>query len=75
MLVFGWSLLLVAALLAGRVLPYTEAASAIEKPWGLGLMALVLLALYVMANRSRPEAEFMLPARRSPPPARPGRAA
>ena len=74
-LVFGWSLLLVIALLAGRVLPYTEAPSTIEKPWGLGLMALVLLGLYVVANRSRPEAEVMLPARRSPPPARPGRAA
>jgi tetratricopeptide (TPR) repeat protein len=74
-LVFGWSLLLVVALLAGRVLPYTESPSTIEKPWGLALMALVLLALYVVANRSRPETDVMLPARRSPPPARPGRAA
>jgi tetratricopeptide (TPR) repeat protein len=74
-LVFGWSLLLVLALLAGRVLPYTEAPSAIEKPWGLGLMALVLVAVYVVANRARPEVDIMLPARRSPPPARPGRAA
>jgi len=74
-LVFGWSLLLVLALLAGRVLPHTEAPSTIEKPWGLGLMALLLLALYVVANRGRPEVDVALPARRSPPPARPGRAA
>jgi len=74
-LVFGWSLLLALALLAGRVLPYTEASSTIEKPWGLGLMALLLVALYVVANRARPEVDVMLPARRSPPPARPGRAA
>jgi len=74
-LVFGWSLLLVLALLAGRVLPYSEAPSSIEKPWGLGLMALVLVALYVVANRARPELDITLPARRSPPPARPGRAA
>jgi hypothetical protein len=57
------------------VLPYTEAPSTIEKPWGLGLMAVLLLALYVLANRGRPEVDVTLPARRSPPPARPGRAA
>jgi tetratricopeptide (TPR) repeat protein len=74
-LVFGWSLLLVLALLAGRVLPYTEAPSTIEKPWGLGLMALVLVAIYIVANRARPEVEVMLPARRGPSPVRPGRAA
>ena len=73
LLVFAWSLLLVLALLAGRVLPYTEAPSAIEKPWGLALMALVLVALYVVANRARPEVDLVLPARRGPSPA--GRAA
>jgi len=75
LLVFGWSVLLVLAALAGRVLPYTESSSAIEKPWGLGLMALLLVAVYVIANRGRPEMDITLPARRSPPPARPGRAA
>ena len=74
-LIFGWSLLLVLALLAGRVLPYTEAPSAIEKPWGLGLMALVLIAIYIVANRARPESDLTLPARRGPSPVRPGRAA
>jgi len=73
LLVFAWSLLLVLALLAGRVLPYTEAPTTIEKPWGLGLMALVLVALYVIANRARPEVDVVLPARRGPSPA--GRAA
>ena len=74
-LVFAWSLLLVLALMAGRILPYTEAPSTVEKPWGLVLMAVILIALYVVANRARPELDVMLPARRSPPPARPGRAA
>jgi len=74
-LVLGWSLLLLLALLAGRVLPFTEAPSTIEKPWGLGLIAVVLLVIYVVANRARPDFEVALPARRSPPPARRGRAA
>jgi tetratricopeptide (TPR) repeat protein len=74
-LVFGWSLLLVLALLAGRVFPYTEAPSTLEKPWALGLMALVLVAIYIVANRARPEVDVMLPARRGPSPVRPGRAA
>jgi len=74
-LVFAWSLLLVLALMAGRILPYTEAPSTVERPWGLVLMAVILIALYVVANRGRPELDVMLPARRSPPPARPGRAA
>jgi tetratricopeptide (TPR) repeat protein len=74
-LVFAWSMLVMTALLAGRVLPYTETPSAIEKPWGLGLIALILLAIYVVANRARPEIDVALPARRSPPPAHRGRAA
>ena len=74
-LVLGWSLLLLLALLAGRVLPFTETPSTIEKPWGLGLIAVVLLVIYVVANRARPDFEVALPARRSPPPARRGRAA
>jgi hypothetical protein len=57
------------------VFPYTEASSALEKPWALGLIALVLVAIYIVANRARPEVEVMLPARRGPSPARPGRAA
>jgi len=75
LLAFTWSLLLVLALMAGRIFPFTEASSAVEKPWGLGLIALLLLAVYILANRSRPEVDIMLPARRSPPPARRGRAA
>src|SRR5262249_39524182 len=67
LLAFTWSLRLVLALMAGRIFPFTEASSAVEKPWGLGLIALLLLAVYILANRSRPEVDIMLPARRSPP--------
>ena len=42
------------ALLTGRLLPLTEASGALAKPWGLGLAALVLLVVYVVANRSGP---------------------
>jgi hypothetical protein len=64
-----------AALLAGRVLPLTEASGELSKPWGLGVGALVLLVVYFLANRSKPEFEsVMLPIRRAagaaPAPAR-----
>jgi tetratricopeptide (TPR) repeat protein len=69
-LVFVWSAVLVTALLAGRLLPITEASGDLSKPWGLGVAALVLLVVYVLANRSKPEfEETMLPIRRAAAPA------
>ena len=73
LLVFVWAATLVAALLTGRLLPLTEASGDLSKPWGLGVAAVVLLAVYVLANRTTPDFdEVMLPIRRAaaPPAAR-----
>jgi tetratricopeptide (TPR) repeat protein len=70
LLVLVWSAVIVAALLTGRLLPLTEASGELSKPWGLGLGALVLLVVYFLANRSKPEFEdVMLPIRRAAAPA------
>jgi tetratricopeptide (TPR) repeat protein len=70
LLVFVWSAVLAAGLLTGRLLPLTEASGDLSKPWGLGVGALVLLVIYVLANRSKPEFEdVMLPIRRTAAPA------
>ena len=70
LLVFVWSAVLAAGLLTGRLLPLTEASGDLSKPWGLGVGALVLLVVYVLANRSKPEFEgVMLPIRRAAAPA------
>jgi tetratricopeptide (TPR) repeat protein len=70
LLVMVWSAVIAAGLLAGRLLPLTEASGELSKPWGLGLGALVLLVVYVLANRSKPEFEaVMLPIRRAAAPA------
>lgn len=61
-----WSLVLSLALLGGRLLPYTEAAARVTTPWGLVLGALVLLAVYIAANRARPDFEILMPAGRPP---------
>src|SRR5262249_44339091 len=57
-------------LLAGRVLPVTEAPASLAKPWGLGVAALVLVATWAMANRAKPEFEAAVPSRRGAPPRR-----
>jgi hypothetical protein len=70
LLVFVWSAVLAAGLLTGRLLPLTEASGDLSKPWGLGVGALVLLVVYVLANRSKPEFEDVrLPIRRTAAPA------
>ena len=73
MFIMVWSLVLSLALLGGRMLPFTEAASRVTTPWGLILGALVLLAVYIAANRARPDFEILMPAGR--PPRRNARAA
>jgi hypothetical protein len=67
--VFVWSAILATALLAGRVLPVTEASGELSKPWGLAVAGVVLLAVYVAANRARPDFEVHLPVRRAAAPA------
>jgi Tfp pilus assembly protein PilF len=59
-----WSLVLVLCLLAGRSLPLTEASAVVTRPWGLGLAAVVLLAVYIVANRARPDFEVIMSAGR-----------
>jgi tetratricopeptide (TPR) repeat protein len=72
--VLVWSAVIVASLLTGRLLPLTEASGELSKSWGLGVAAVVLLVVYFLANRSKPEFEdVMLPIRRvagAPAPAR-----
>ena len=66
-LVFLWSGILAIALLAYRMLPLTEAAGAMSPPWGMALGGLVLLILYIAANRVRPDFDVRVTARRPPP--------
>ncbi len=61
-----WYLIIVTAALAGRLLPVTEAPSALSKPWGLGLAALLLLAIWLLANRLRPDFEVAVAVMRTP---------
>ncbi|HSB62100.1 MAG TPA: tetratricopeptide repeat protein [Vicinamibacteria bacterium] len=65
-----WYLVIATAALAGRLLPVTEASSAISRPWGLGLAAVLLLVLWVAANRLRPELEVVVQVKRAQPPRR-----
>jgi tetratricopeptide (TPR) repeat protein len=53
-------------LTAGRF-PLTDAASSLVPPWGLGLAVLILLIVYVAANRVRPEVDVAMPAGSRPP--------
>jgi len=58
-------------LAAGRVVPFTEVPRRLSPPWLPVAAGLVLLAVWAVANRFRPEREVELPAR----PARRARAA
>ncbi len=62
-----WSAIIAIALLTYRVLPLTEAAGPLSPPWGFALGGLLLLVLYVAANRVRPDFDVRVTARRPPP--------
>jgi tetratricopeptide (TPR) repeat protein len=62
-----WSAILSLALVSHYVLPVTEAAGALSPPWGFALGGVLLLILYVAANRVRPDFEVRVTARRPPP--------
>jgi tetratricopeptide (TPR) repeat protein len=66
-LVLLWYLVLSLSILAGRLLPFTEASSALAGRSGLAVATLLLLAIFVLANRLRPEFEAMAPVRRGAP--------
>jgi tetratricopeptide (TPR) repeat protein len=56
-LVLVWAAVLGLVITAGRVVPLTEAPSSAAWPLGLGVAGLLLLVVYVVANRSRPDFE------------------
>jgi hypothetical protein len=62
-LLFGWALILSLCLLAGRLLPVTEAAPGPASTAALALAGVLLLGIYVVANRTQPELDFTLPVR------------
>jgi hypothetical protein len=65
-----------AGLLASNVLPLTEVSSRLTPPWALVLAVLLLVIIWVVANRIHPDFEVALPTRRNVRrPARTGRGA
>jgi len=56
-----------ALLVAGRVVPFTEVPRRISPPWPLAGAALALLAVWAVANRFRPGWDVELPARPAGP--------
>ncbi len=66
-LIAVWAAVLSVVLLAVRLLPLTDAPSRLIPPWGLGVAGLLLLAVYITANRVRPEMEIAMPAGNRPP--------
>jgi tetratricopeptide (TPR) repeat protein len=62
-----WYALIAVVLLGGRLVSFTDAPSALIGPWGTILVAFLLVVLFVMANRFRPDFDFSIPAsQRSP---------
>ena len=70
-LTFLWYVTLSALFLTARD-PLSDAPSALARPWGLGAAALVLIAVFVAANRVGPDFDVLVPVRRG---TRKGRAA
>ena len=65
-LVLPWYLTIATGAMAGRLLPVTEASSALSTPWGPGLAAVLLFVLWTVANRLRPDFEVVVAVKRSP---------
>lgn len=62
----AWALVITMSLLAGRVFPVTEAPRALQgQPVGLVAAGLLLGFVYFFANRVKPEADVLVPVRRS----------
>ena len=73
-LLLPWYVIIATGALAGRWLPVTEASSALSKPWGTGLAAVLLFVLWTVANRLRPDFEVVVTVKRSPAARRTGAA-
>jgi len=67
-----WYLTLSALFLTSRD-PFSDAPSALARPWGFGAAFVVLVAIFVVANRVGPDFDVLVPVRRGAP--RKGRAA
>ena len=67
MLVAVWAAVLSLVLVAAGLVPLTDAPSDLMPRSGLALAALLLLVVYVTANRVRPEVEIAMPAGSRPP--------
>ena len=75
LLVTGWYTVL-AGLFASQLVPLTEVSSRLTPPWATALLVLLLVVIWVLANRLRPDFDVALPKRRSVRrPARAGRGA
>jgi hypothetical protein len=73
-LVVLWYALL-AGTVASRLLPLTEVSSRLVPPWAIALVAPLLLAIWLLANRLRPDFDVPLPKRPARRSARAGRGA
>jgi Tfp pilus assembly protein PilF len=65
-LTFLWYVTISALVLTARD-PLSDAPSALARPWGLGVAALALAGLFVIANRVGPDFDVLVPVRRGPP--------
>jgi hypothetical protein len=61
-----WYTVLALCVLAGRVLPLTEAPPVLAGNWGVYIGGVLLVILYVIANRARPDFEVSIPGPRGP---------
>jgi uncharacterized membrane protein YccC len=69
-LVFTWYAALATAF-ASWLVPLTEVSSRLRPPWAIALVVILLVAVWVLANRIQPDFETALPKRRQK--RRPGR--
>jgi Tetratricopeptide repeat len=54
-------------ILEGRVLPLTETPRVLAGYWGTGFILIVLAAVYVLANRLRPNFDYVIPVQQRTP--------
>ena len=57
----------ISALFLTALDPFSDAPSALARPWGLAVAAVVLVALFVTANRVGPDFDVLVPVRRGSP--------